>query len=82
MKSGSLRLSILSPGKTIYDGEISLVTLPGTAGSFTVLPHHAPIVSSLKKGKVIYVAEGVEYTIEIEGGFMEMSNEAVSVCVY
>ena len=55
-----LYLNIVSPEKEIYNGEIESVTLPGTIGTFTILPQHAPIVSSLREGKVIYVPEGGE----------------------
>lgn len=77
-----LHLSIVSPEKEIYNGGVSSVTLPGTAGVFSVLANHAPIVSSLKEGTVIYVTtDGEEHTLEIHDGFMEMSNGEVSVCV-
>lgn len=82
MEQSGLHISIVLPEKLIYEGEISMVTLPGAAGSFTILPNHAPIVSSLKKGKVIYVAGGAEQSVEIQGGFVEMSNGQVSVCIY
>ena len=44
-----LHLSIVSPEKSVFDGEVKIVTLPGTVGSFSILPGHAPIVSSLKR---------------------------------
>ena len=69
-----LYLNIVSPEKEIYNGEVESVTLPGTIGTFTILPQHAPIVSSLREGKVMYVpTEGEEQTLDIEGGFIEWS---------
>ena len=47
-----LHLSIVSPEKSIFDGNVKIVTLPGMIGSFSILPGHAPIVSSLKAGNV------------------------------
>ena len=80
--STGLHLSIVSPEKEIYNGEVSSVTLPGTNGVFSILPQHAPIVSSLQEGKVIYVTtEGVEHSLDIHSGFVEMSNGEASVCV-
>lgn len=77
-----LHLNIVSPEKEIYNGEVESVTLPGTIGTFTILPQHAPIVSSLGAGKVIYVPEGSEeQAIEIKGGFVELSGGVVSACV-
>lgn len=77
-----LHLSVVSPEKTIFDGLIKSVTLPGTIGSFTILPHHAPIVSSLKPGVLSYLTEdNEEHALDIHGGFVEMSDGEVSVCV-
>ncbi len=49
-----LHLSIVSPEKSIFDGNVKIVTLPGMIGSFSILPGHAPIVSSLKAGTLSY----------------------------
>ena len=77
-----LHLDIVSPDKEIFNGEVDSVTLPGTLGSFTILSQHAPIVSSLCEGKVTYVPEGgEEQTLDIEGGFVELSGGVVSACV-
>ena len=77
-----LYLNIISPEKEIYDGEIESVTLPGTMGTFTILPQHAPIVSSLVSGTVTYVTKGAEEaSFNIKGGFVEMSDGIVSACV-
>ena len=64
-----LHLSIVSPEKEIYNGEVNSVTLPG-------------VIGSLKEGKLSYVTEdNEECTLDIEGGFVEMSDETVSVCI-
>lgn len=77
-----LHLSIVSPEKELFNGDISSVTLPGIMGRFTILPHHAPIVSLLNAGMISYVpAGGSELTLDVQGGFMEMSEGLVSVCV-
>jgi len=71
-----LHLSIVSPEKSIFDGDVKIVTLPGMIGSFSILPGHAPIVS------LSYTTmEGEEHTMDIQGGFVEMSNGTVSACV-
>lgn len=77
-----LHLDIVSPEKKIFNGEVDSVTLPGTIGSFTILPEHAPIVSSLQAGMLAYVTkDGEEHTQDIHGGFVEMNDNRVSVCV-
>ena len=57
-----LHLDIVSPDKEIFNGEVDSVTLPGTLGSFTILPKHAPIVSSLKAGVLSYVTTCTGYS--------------------
>lgn len=47
-----MTLEILSPERTLFSGEVESVTLPGTLGEFTVLRHHAPLISSLTAGEV------------------------------
>ena len=77
-----LHLSIVSPEKSIFDGDVKIVTLPGTVGSFSILPGHAPIVSSLKAGRLSNTTmEGEERTIDIQGGFVELSDGTVSACI-
>lgn len=78
----TLELNIVSPEKEIFNGPVASVTLPGTIGSFTILPQHAPIVSSLKPGKLAYVTEaGEELALDIQGGFIELSDDVASVCI-
>lgn len=77
----TLHLNIISPERIVYDGKANRVTLPGTKGLFTILPHHAPIVSSLRAGRLVYWVENEEKSLEIQSGFVEMSNECVSVCI-
>ena len=77
-----LQLSIVSPEKILFDGEVKIVTLPGTMGSFSILPAHAPIVSSLKAGRLSYTTvEGEEHSMDIQGGFIELSGGVISACV-
>ena len=79
-----MHLEIISPEKIIYkdkNGEVDSVTLPGVAGSFTILKNHAPIISVLKNGVVTYKIGKDEEKIEINSGFVEAKQNVVSVCV-
>jgi len=81
MAATELELSIISAEKKIFSGKVSSVTLPGALGAFSVLPGHAPLVSSLKEGKITYVTGGTANETEIKGGFIEVSHDVVTVCV-
>ncbi|MDR1763237.1 MAG: ATP synthase F1 subunit epsilon [Dysgonamonadaceae bacterium] len=76
-----MKLEIISPEKTLYSGEAELVTLPGASGSFTILKDHAPIISVLTKGKLLYRNAGGDTELLIDGGFVEMKNNTIEVCV-
>lgn len=76
-----LTLRIVSPEKVVFDGEVENVTVPGTLGSFEILKDHAPIISSLEKGTVEYTTKEGRHQMEIEGGFVEVKRNEVSLCV-
>jgi len=77
----SMKLHILSPEGTLVQTEVSLVTLPGVAGSFTVLKDHAPLVTALEKGAIRFVADGKEEHLPIREGFVEVRDNTVTACV-
>ncbi len=76
-----MKLEIISPEDTIFSGDVELVTLPGTLGSFTILPGHAAIISSLEKGKLVYRTDGKDIEMNIAGGFIEGKKDMITVCV-
>ncbi len=76
-----MKLEIISPDKLVFSGEVESVSLPGAAGRFTVLPHHAALISSLKGGDIRYMSEGNETTLKVDGGFAEVKNDEISVCI-
>jgi F-type H+-transporting ATPase subunit epsilon len=76
-----MQLEIISPEKIIYKGEVDSVTLPGVVGLFTILNHHAPIISVLKNGVVTYKVGNEEKNVEINSGFVEAKQNVVSVCI-
>ena len=75
-----MKLTIVTPEKTIYDGEAISVAVPGTKGAFEVLDNHAPIISSLQSGLItVKTADGVqEFTVR--SGFIEVARNSVSIC--
>jgi len=77
-----MKVTIVSPEKIIFEGEAQSLTVPGMKGQFEILDHHAPIISSLGPGNVICHATGItEQAITIMGGFVEVSDNKVTLCV-
>jgi len=76
-----MKLEIITPEQIYFTGEVTSVTLPGTSGLFTVWENHAPLISSLKEGKISYLSGNKEAELKIEGGFAEVSKNIVTVCL-
>lgn len=77
-----MQLTIISPEKEIFNGEVSSITVPGVSGQFQILDNHAAIVSALGKGEVKYVlVNGEERFLGIGKGFVEVLNNQVSLLV-
>ncbi len=77
----AMNLEIISATGVLFDGEVTRVTLPGALGSFTVLQDHASLLSSLQAGVIEYETAGEEKRLSIEGGFVDVNNNRVAVCV-
>lgn len=76
-----IALKVISPQKELLSAQVTLVELPGTLGRFEVLKDHAPMISSLEKGVIRYVQDGESREIACPGGFAEISNNVVTVCI-
>lgn len=76
-----LKLEIYTPNGVLFDGKVTSVTLPGTKGIFTVLKNHGAIISSLTEGKIKYTIDEEITTIDVLGGFAEVKNNVIKVCL-
>ena len=77
----SILLIIHSPERTILEKMVCKVSFPGTKGRFMVLKDHAPLISSLEEGRIVFVSGGVEENIDIKAGFVEIAFNKIIVCV-
>ena len=75
-----IRLHILSPEGAVLDTETSLVMLPGTQGPFEVLRDHAPLITSLEAGEIVYAEGADRKAVAIRSGFAEVRDNHVDVC--
>ncbi len=75
-----MQLEIITPDKRVFEGEVSVVTFPGSDGSFQILNNHAPLVSLLKDGIVEYRTGDKETAkVAITGGVVEVLKNKVIV---
>jgi F-type H+-transporting ATPase subunit epsilon len=74
-----LQLDIVTPEKLAFSDEVDAVVLPGSEGELGVLPHHAPLVSTLGLGELRIRKGGTEESFAIAGGFLQVLPDRVVV---
>ena len=74
-----IRLEIVTPERLAYAEDVDAVTLPGGEGELGVLPHHAPLVSTLGVGELRIRRGGQEELFAIAGGFLQVRPDKVVV---
>jgi len=77
-----IKLHILTPEGTLVQQDVDRVELPGSKGRFVVLKDHAPLVSSLVEGEILYgPLDGEGDMLRISSGFVEVIDNQVTACV-
>ena len=74
-----MRLDIVTPEKKAFSDEIDSVVVPGAEGELGILKSHAPLVTTLRPGELRYMKGGLETSLAIGTGIVEISNDRVSV---
>lgn len=75
-------LEIVTPEKKIFTGEIRLIKLPGSKGSFEILENHAALISTLEEGPVKVIDKaGETHNFQIKKGVVECLNNNIVVLV-
>ena len=78
---GKLNLEIITPQKVTVSEEVDSVVAPGSLGEFGVLEGHVPFLTGIMPGEVHYSSgEKLEY-LAVTSGFVEISNDKVSILV-
>ena len=73
-----MKIEIITPEKTVYQGDIRSMKVPGKKGAFQVLKDHAAIISTLVEGKVTVTdMDGRDSEFEIEGGVVEVRQNTI-----
>jgi F-type H+-transporting ATPase subunit epsilon len=73
-------LEIIAPDQKLYSGEVDLIQVPGSKGSFEILRNHAPIISTLDSGQIKVIDQkGSTRFFEISGGVIEAKNNKIIV---
>jgi F-type H+-transporting ATPase subunit epsilon len=75
----TIRCEIVSQDRTVFQGDVDIIVLPGVAGEMGILPHHAPVLTILKYG-VIKIRQGSkEELFAVAGGMAEVQPTIVTI---
>ena len=74
-----LHLEIVTTDRTVFEGDVDMVTVPGGGGDMGILPHHAPVLSTLKAGELRVKRGGQTMEFAIGGGFVDIHNNRVII---
>ena len=72
-------LEIITPDREVYKGEVDAATFPGSKGRFQVLRNHAPLISALEAGSLVYEDKDGRHELNVDGGVVEVLNNQISV---
>jgi len=74
-----LRLEIVTPERVVYTDDVDMVIAPASEGYVGILPHHAPLLTTLGPGVFRVKKSGVEEVLAVFGGFMDVRGDRVTV---
>jgi len=75
----TIRCEIVSQDRTVFQDDVDIVVLPGAAGEMGILPHHAPVLTTLKFGVIKVRRQGREDLFAVAGGVAEVQPTIVTV---
>jgi F-type H+-transporting ATPase subunit epsilon len=74
-----IRCEIVSQDRMVYEGDADIIVVPGVNGEMGILPHHAPLLSTLGFGILKLRYQGEEEVFAISGGVIEVQPTIVTV---
>jgi F-type H+-transporting ATPase subunit epsilon len=74
-----LHLEIVTPERLVYQGDVDALVCPGIEGELGILPHHAPLLTTLGFGELRIRTAGQEESFAIAGGFLQVRPDKVVV---
>ncbi|MBU6423306.1 MAG: F0F1 ATP synthase subunit epsilon [Chloroflexota bacterium] len=74
-----LHIEVITPERKVYEDEVDMVIAPASEGYVGILPHHAPLLTSLGPGEFRVKKGGGEEVLAVFGGFMDVREGRVTV---
>jgi F-type H+-transporting ATPase subunit epsilon len=75
----TIRCEIVTQDKSLFEGDVDIVIVPGSEGDMGILPGHAPLLATLGYGILRVRMKGEEHAFTIAGGVVEARPDMVTV---
>ena len=79
MEKTKLKVAVISPDRTVFDGSADMVVAPAWDGSLGILQGHAPMLALLGTGEVRVTDGAEESRFQVEGGFLQVADDVVTL---
>lgn len=74
------QLSIVTPEKVVFEGQVVSLLVPGMEGYLGVLSNHAPLITALQPGRIEFQDDQDKIQIfSVSGGFVEVSGNRATL---
>jgi len=74
-----MHLDIVTPEKTIFQGEFTSLTIPTTSGEITILPHHINVLTEIEPGEIVIKDDKKTHYLGVTGGFLEIADNKATI---
>jgi len=74
-----IRLEIVTPERVVLEDDVDMVIAPASEGYVGILPHHAPLLTTLGPGELRIKKGGTETSLAVFGGFMDVRPDRVVI---
>ncbi|HSJ32321.1 MAG TPA: F0F1 ATP synthase subunit epsilon [Longimicrobiales bacterium] len=74
-----MKVAVISPERTVYEGDAEMVVAPAWDGEVGVLRGHAPMLVLLGTGDLRITKGGAVQRFHVSGGFMQVADDVVTV---
>ena len=75
----TIRVDVVTAERLVFSEDADIVMVPGVDGEMGILPHHEPIMTMIKPGEVLIRKGGVEHSLAVSGGFLEVTPDRITI---
>ena len=75
----TVKLEVVTAERVVFSDDVDVIVAPGVEGQLGILPHHAPLMTTLQPGELLIKKGGEEVSLAISGGFLEARPDRVIV---